>query len=264
MPTGVYDRKNSPWTSELKEYARQMASKDRTLVQLAEILSEKAGRPITYAQIKSLVYKNNLPFKRHTRQNIVMTDEQAEYLISIIPGRSSKECMEMINEKYGLHLTLAQIRGWKKNHKTPSGYDTKFRPGEKSWITGKKFPGRTNSGCWTKGHVATNARKIGDVQKHGGYWEIKIQDGHGNDNWVPLHRYIYEQVYGKIPEGYKILFLDRNTDNFEPDNLVCVSAGELNVANHRYGLMVDQPELNRAILSAARLQITISEKGKKK
>ena len=264
MPTGVYDRKNSVWTSEIRKFAIEHANEDITLVQLAGIISREFNIPVTYEQVKRLVYRLNLPFKRNTRQNIIMTDEQAEYLISIIPGRSSKECMEMINEKYGLHLTLAQIRGWKKNHKTPSGYDTKFRPGEKSWITGKKFPGRTNSGCWVKGHVATNARQIGDVQKHGGYWEIKVQDGHANENWVPLHRYIYEQVYGKIPEGYKILFLDRNTDNLEPDNLVCVSAGELNVANHRYGLMVDQPELNRAILSAARLQIKISEKGKKK
>lgn len=264
MPTGVYERKHSPWTSELKEYARQMASKDRTLVQLAEILSEKAGRKITYQQIKSLAYKNNLPFKRHTRHNIIMTDEQAEYLISIIPGRSSEECRNMINDKYGLHLTLAQIRGWKKNHKTPSGYDTKFRPGEKSWITGKKLPGRTNSGCWTKGHRAANAVPIGEIRKHDKYWEIKIQDGHANNNWVPLHRYIYEQEHREIPKGHKILFLDRNLDNLDPSNLVCVSAGELNVANHRYGFVADQPELNMAIVSAARLSIKISEKGKKK
>ena len=264
MPTGVYERKNSPWTSELKQYASEMASKDITLVQLAEILSEKAGRKITYQQIKRLAYRQDLPFKRNTSHNIIMTDEQAEYLMSIIPGRSSEECRNMINEKYGLQLTLAQIRGWKKNHKTPSGYDTKFRPGEKSWITGKKLPGRTNSGCWTKGHRAANAVPIGEIRKHDKYWEIKIQDGHANDNWVPMHRYIYEKVHGKIPEGYKILFLDRNTDNLEPDNLVCVSAGELNVANHRYGLMRDQPELNRAILSAAKLSIEISKKGKKK
>ncbi len=56
----------------------------------------------------------------------LLTDEQHAYLKEISEGRSSKECVEMLNKKYGLNLNYSQIKGYRSRYKIragkPSGY----------------------------------------------------------------------------------------------------------------------------------------------
>ena len=262
MPTGIYDRKDSPWTNEMKEFIRTMSSEDLRIIDLRDLVNSRFGKSLTYQQMKTFMYHERLPFKRNVRHNILLSDEQAEYLISIIPGRSSSEVRDMINGKYGLDLTLAQIRGWKKNHHVPSGYDTRYRSGEPSWNTGKKFPGRTNNGCWADGHVADNALPIGSIRKRGDYWSKKVKDGYLNDNWTYLHRIIWEELHGPVPDDHVILFLDGNHDNLDPENLVCVPKAAACVANAQYGMVNGEPEINGLILTAAKLKLAIRAKQK--
>lgn len=71
---------------------------------------------------------------------------------------------------------------------------------------------------------------IGAIRKQGGMWFIKVDDKIGKrgshdaerHNWQEYCRYVWEQHYGKIPEGYSIVFLDGNRDNCVIDNLDCV------------------------------------------
>lgn len=44
-----------------------------------------------------------------------------------------------------------------------------------------------------------------------------------SERWVPKARLIYEQHYGKVPDGSRVIFLDGNTENFDISNLYCVS-----------------------------------------
>ena len=264
MPRGKYDRKNSPWTKQMREFARAAASEDLRIVDLRDLVNSRFGKSLTYQQMKTFVYRYGLQFKRNTRHNILLTDEQAEYLIRIIPGRPTAAVTDMMNYKYGLSLTPAQIRGWKKNHHVPSGYDTRYRSGEPSWITGKKFPGRTNSGCWTSGHVSDNALPIGSIRKRGGYWAKKVQNGCLNDNWAMLHRLIWEEVHGPVPEDHVILFVDGNHDNLDPENLECVPKTVACMANMKYGMVKDEAEINRAILNVSALRVEIGKKRKGK
>lgn len=44
-----------------------------------------------------------------------------------------------------------------------------------------------------------------------------------NGQFISYARYIYEQNYGSIPEGYNVWFKDKNPLNCEPDNLYLVS-----------------------------------------
>lgn len=43
-----------------------------------------------------------------------------------------------------------------------------------------------------------------------------------NGNWLQKNRYVYEQRHGKIPEGYLLVALDGNRNNFDPDNFYAV------------------------------------------
>lgn len=46
--------------------------------------------------------------------------------------------------------------------------------------------------------------------------------------FIPYARYRYEQLHGKIPEGYKVYFRDCNFRNVEDENLILLKAGSLN------------------------------------
>lgn len=70
---------------------------------------------------------------------------------------------------------------------------------------------------------------------------IKIQDGHGNKNWIRKHRYLYEQAYGEIPKGHKVIFADGNIRNFELNNLILISDAEELIMNKRK-LFSESPE----------------------
>ena len=66
-----------------------------------------------------------------------------------------------------------------------------------------------------------------------GYTEVRMADR----VFVGKHRLIWEQHNGTIPAGMAVIFADGDKTNFEPDNLVCVSRGDLAILNRnkKYG-----------------------------
>lgn len=260
MPRGKWER--GTWPEEIRIFIRENASDQVRMKDMQQMILERFGKEYTYGQVKGYYFRNSLPFRRNSRHNLIMTDEMAEYLVTIIPGRSSADCALMLNEKYGSSYTNAQIRGWKKNHKTPSGYSTKFRPGEKSWITGKRFPGRTNSGCFLVGHRSANAAPIGSERKSEKYTYVKVADGKKNRNWKAKHRMLWEEHNGPVPEGYNVIFLDGNPDNIVIENLALVNQQEMYYAGVKHGLTNDR-ELSRSIVALARLDAAIHNAEKK-
>ena len=65
------------------------------------------------------------------------------------------------------------------------------------------------------------------------YWYVKVQDGHKNNNWKPKHQVIYEEHYGKLPKGSRVIFADGNKNNFDISNLILVSKSELLIMNRK-------------------------------
>jgi len=62
----------------------------------------------------------------------------------------------------------------------------------------------------------------GVTKKWGDLTFIKI-----NGQWILKQRYVYENNFGKIPDGCNIVFIDHNPDNFDPDNLALVKRQQL-------------------------------------
>lgn len=225
-----------------------------TIPEIMELVNEKFDSDFNYEQIKSFLWKNHVPYRRNSRHNLLITDEQAEILMKIIPGRQGKDIVRIFQEETGVRLTLAQLRSWKKNHKCPSGYDTRWRPGHISTYRTPK--GSINRGTFKKGNISVNAVPIGTERVRSGYIYVKYRDGHLNKNWKRKSVVIWEENNGQIPDGSALMFIDGNTLNCSIENLRLVDKGDLAVANAHYGLSHD-PELNETILSAAKLRRSI-------
>jgi hypothetical protein len=103
----------------------------------------------------------------------------------------------------------------------------RFKPGHKPHPMPAWKP---NSGTFKKGHKTYNTREIGSTCKHAdGYTYVKTEKG-----MELLHRAIYEAHYGSIPKGYIVVFKDKNTDNFSPENLEAISLTEHLSRNRNY------------------------------
>src|SRR5690625_2423676 len=164
------------------------------------------------------------------------TDEQEKYIKKIVKGRSRKETHRMVNKKFGLSLTFNQIVGYMKRNGLTTGFDGRFKKGQPSWNKGMKGLNTGGEKGWfVKGQKSINYKKIGsEMVDVDGYVRIKVQD-HGTypERWRAKHRILWEKKYGKIPEGYAVIFGDGDKANLDIDNLVLVSRAQLAVLNNR-------------------------------
>lgn len=168
------------------------------------------------------------------------TDEQIKFIRKIAPGRYAAEITEMVNKHFNLELKVSQIKSCKQNHNIKSGIDSRFQKGIIPANKGKKGSmspdqyKRCAATMFKKGNIPSNRRPIGSerIDKNG-YIIIKIRDGHKNKNWISKHRYLYEQAYGKVPKGHKVIFADGNNRNFNLENLILVSNAEELIMNQR-------------------------------
>ncbi len=114
---------------------------------------------------------------------------------------------------------------------------------------------RTKATRFKKGNEPHNTLKDGEItvrkDKRGiEYKFIRIKKA----EWIPLHRYLWEEANGPIPEGGNIIFKDGNTQNLQLSNLELLTDGQLMKKNtiHRYpdelkDLMRLTSKLNRTI-----------------
>jgi hypothetical protein len=89
-----------------------------------------------------------------------------------------------------------------------------------------------------------------------GYTDIKIAYP---NVWRPKHHVVWEAANGPIPEGYFVIFADRDRLNFDVDNLVLVSKGELYLMN-LHGLIFPDKELTKNGKAIAALKLSISRR----
>lgn len=145
---------------------------------------------------------------------IAFTQEQIDYIVANVVGTTNQDLADMVNAKFGTNKKYTAIR--KLKHKM----------GLKSGIV----------------HIPkyTEGKPLGSIRTKERRQYIKI----GQNKWVQLHRYIWEQSNGPVPKGHVIIFGDGNYLNTNLDNLVLVSHQQLITMNER-GLIKCDAELTR-------------------
>jgi len=176
---------------------------------LIEAFNERFGASKTYnaliARMKKLkVDRSHAPISGKTR----FTDEIVSFIKSLPTDMTYAEIARRVNVNFGTHT-----------HRATIGELCAKRLG---------FNRTGGNGQFQKGQIGPTTKEVGHESNLNGYISVKIADKpidgvhtykKRKANWMPKHRYIYEQHHGPIPKGWIVVFLDGNSRNFDPDNL---------------------------------------------
>ena len=189
------------------------------------------------------------------------TKEEIEYLKEITPGHHHKEILDLMNEKFEYQFGLKQVAGAIKRYNLKTGFTGHFKKGSEPWNKGTKGLTGPNRTSFKKGETTQpNYRCVGSERiNRDGYVEVKIKDP---ATWELKHRVVWEKHYGKVPKDHNVIFLDKNRNNFNIDNLACISRQELLMLN-RHRLNSENAEITRMGISLAKLMSKSSEVKKK-
>ena len=119
--------------------------------------------------------------------------EEAAWLARYCKGRTLRESADAFEEEFGIKLTEGQVRGFRERQGI-----RKYR---------KK-----------------RVKAVGEEMSRGGYVYVQVASDLGNfRNWRPKGVLEWERANGRpLPDGQKVMFLDGDIFNFDPDNLVAV------------------------------------------
>lgn len=157
----------------------------------------------------------------------IWSEEEKEYLKRIASGHHYKEIQELMKERFGLELTMNQIKGAIGRYKLNTGFTGYFPKNHIPFNKGVR--GVCANGCektwFQKGNTPVNHRPIGSERVSvDGYTEVKVAEP---NIWRLKHQVIWEKHNGSIPGGCAVIFGDGNQQNLDINNLILVSRQEL-------------------------------------
>jgi hypothetical protein len=198
----------------------------------------------------------------------IFTPEEAKFIRENVEGRGNQELTDLFNAHFNLNLSLAQIKGYKKNHGLTSGLTGWFKPGQAPFNKGRKgvfLGGEVAEACqFKKGHKAWNWVPIGSERVNAdGYVDVKVADGQKQKNWKGKHILIWEEHNGPVPPGHAVIFGDRNRRNFDPENLLLVSRAQL-VRLNQCNIIQSDTELTKTGIIIADIHNKIGERKRAK
>jgi len=162
--------------------------------------------------------------------------EMTEFLLGYIPGHEESEIKQAFLDRFGILLTEGQISGFKYKHNIWSGtHGGRFQKGQVSHNKGKKMSPeqyeKSKATMFKKGQVPKNKRPVGSERVDvDGYVMIKVAEP---NVWQHKQKYIWEQLHGKVPKGYAVIFVDGDRTNFDPENLRCIHKSLLSYINKK-------------------------------
>ncbi len=184
--------------------------------------------------------------------------EKREFLKKIITEVSYAEATTLMAEKFEGDFTTRKLKAAAERFKFRTGRTGQFKKGNIPFNKGKKGLIGANITSFKSGKKPTNWVKVGTERvTRDGYIEVKYRDVYqGKKNWRGKHILLWEKVNGAVPEGCVIIFGDRNKRNFNIDNLLLVTRGQLATLNKK-GLIQEDTELTKTGILIADLSATL-------
>lgn len=191
------------------------------------------------------------------------TKSQLDYLYNDTKGLTAREIQEHLNKTYNLNLTLHQIRGKlercnikpRGNQKgVKLGTPSKLKGRKKEYVSEKQKATMFKKGCYLNGLPVGAERTNKD-----GYTYIKVAHP---STWKLKAKVIWERHHQKeVPEGYQIVYLDRNRQNLDINNLDIAEKGVILTAINK-GMYTNEAEINKTVINLVELERKIKKHSK--
>lgn len=272
---GVY--RYPPEVHELvKEWCTKLRDKE-----LAAYCNEQLGTQFTTTSMRAFRgnhgYRSNMP-KRYAgeeywRHQTNWPQGMYEYIRDNSWGVSSKEMAEQVNARFGTDFTAHRMKVFRARWKIRSGCTGWFQKGREPGNKGRKQSEYCSPEAleasrrtqFSKGHRPVNELPVGTIRKNAEGYLLRKKQSTGTlwERWEFLHRVVWEEHNGPVPEGCVVTFKDGNKANCDISNLVLMTKGE-RCTMTRWGYQSEDPDLTMAGLGVVRLKQASARRRKRK
>lgn len=267
---------------EVHEFIKANMSKMRDR-ELAAACNEALGTHFTASSLKSFRgnhgYKNNLKQwskEEYWKYQTKYPQGMYEFIRDNSWGVSSKEMAEMCNAKFGTNWTQTGMKQFRQRHGIKSGETGWFQKGHSPGNKGKKLEEyvgaeraaeikkRIAPTQFKKGESPYNEYPVGTIIVNGQGFKLRKRQMKGTlwERWEFLHRAVWMEHNGPIPEGMMVIFRDGNRLNCDISNLTLISKTE-NAALNKLGLRSEDPDLTDAGINLVRLRLAMKDAKKR-
>lgn len=267
---------------EVHEFVKQNAPKMRD-EELARECNKVLGTSFTAGKMKA--FRGNHGYKNYKKQ---WTKEEYwqhqtrypqgmyEFIRDNSWGVSSKEMAEMVNEKFGTDWTATGMKQFRQRHGIKSGVTGWYQKGHAPGNKGKKleeYVGEERAAeireriaptQFKKGEAPMNELPVGSIVVNSQGYKLRKRQMNGTlwERWEFLHRAVWVENYGPIPDGMMVIFRDNDRLNCDISNLTLVSKSE-NAALNKLGLRSEDPDLTDTGINLVRLRLAVKNRRKK-
>ena len=274
-------RKYSP---EVHEFVKENVKKMRDR-ELSAACNEALGTHFTPASMKA--FRGNYKYRNDLKQwskeecwkyQTKYPQGMYEFIRDNSWGVSSQEMADMVNEKFGTNWTKEGMKQFRQRQGIKSGLTGWFQKGHPPGNKGKKLEEyiddpervaeikrRISATQFKKGESPMNELPVGSIVVNGEGYKLRKKQMTGTlwERWEFLHRAVWREHYGEIPEGMMVIFRDSNRLNCDISNLALVTKGE-SAAMNRLGLRSEDPDLTDAGIALVKLRIALKQAKKRK
>ena len=267
---------NNRYPPEVHEFVKEHACKMRD-PELAVACNETLGTHFTASSMKAFRgnhgyknYKKQWSSEEYWRYQTHYPKGMYEFIRDNSWGVSSKEMAEMCNEKFGTNWTPTGMKQFRQRHGIKSGCTGWYRKGHPPGNKGKKleeYVGEERAAeikkriaptQFKKGESPLNEKPVGTivVNDHGYKLRKKQMEGTLWERWEFLHRAVWVEHNGPIPDGMMVIFRDGDRLNCDISNLTLISKQE-NAALNKLGLRSEDPDLTDTGINLVRLRLAV-------
>ena len=270
------------YPQEVHDFVKKWSPKLRDR-ELAKACNEALGTSFTEKSMKA--FRGNHGYRNGKKQwtseeywkyQTLYPQGMYEYIRDNSWGVSSREMAERVNEKFGTSWTPTGMKQFRQRHGIKSGctgwYQKQHTPGNKGkkleeYVTDPErladIRRRMAPTQFRKGERPANELPVGSIVVNCYGYKLRKKQMEGGlwDRWEFLHRAVWKEHNGPIPDGMVVSFRDSNPLNCDISNLMLITKGE-SAALTSLGLRFEDPDLTDTGLAVVKLRLAAAEKKK--
>lgn len=176
----------------------------------------------------------------------IWNQSEKDYIAEHYPNVRTDEIAKTLGFNLAQVYSMAKRMGLKKSQafldseesgrlRGECGRCTRFKPGQTSWNKGKSYQagGASVQTQFKPGNKSHNWKPVGTYRINGdGYLDLKVNDLPGDNNvrWHPVHRLVWIEANGPVPDKHMIVFKPGMKTNVPEeitlDKLECISRAD--------------------------------------